>query len=154
MNECLPRWSAAFVLVGLLWPGVGRAQMHHHPEPADTTQHANPKPATHDHSAMSDASMHGGMDMGAMPMRGMYGPYSMSREASGTAWQPDATRHEGVHIMKGAWMIMLHGFADVVYDDQGGHRGDTKVFSNNMGCLLYTSDAADERSSVDLGGRR
>ena len=23
-----------------------------------------------------------------------------------------------------------------------------------MCCLLYTSDAADERSSVDLGGRR
>ena len=23
-----------------------------------------------------------------------------------------------------------------------------------MACLLYTSDAADERSSVDLGGRR
>ena len=27
-----------------------------------------------------------------------------------------------------------------------GHRGSA--------CLLYTSDAADERSSVDLGGRR
>ena len=26
------------------------------------------------------------------------------------------------------------------------------VLSNS--CLLYTSDAADERSSVDLGGRR
>ena len=25
---------------------------------------------------------------------------------------------------------------------------------NFLGCLLYTSDAADERSSVDLGGRR
>ena len=25
---------------------------------------------------------------------------------------------------------------------------------NMMVCLLYTSDAADERSSVDLGGRR
>ena len=25
---------------------------------------------------------------------------------------------------------------------------------NNCYCLLYTSDAADERSSVDLGGRR
>ena len=24
----------------------------------------------------------------------------------------------------------------------------------DQGCLLYTSDAADERSSVDLGGRR
>ena len=26
--------------------------------------------------------------------------------------------------------------------------------SNTRSCLLYTSDAADERSSVDLGGRR
>ena len=29
-----------------------------------------------------------------------------------------------------------------------GHGGHAQ------GCLLYTSDAADERSSVDLGGRR
>ena len=27
-------------------------------------------------------------------------------------------------------------------------------FDNDGTCLLYTSDAADERSSVDLGGRR
>ena len=27
-------------------------------------------------------------------------------------------------------------------------------FDNYYSCLLYTSDAADERSSVDLGGRR
>ena len=26
--------------------------------------------------------------------------------------------------------------------------------AKNRTCLLYTSDAADERSSVDLGGRR
>ena len=26
--------------------------------------------------------------------------------------------------------------------------------AGTKGCLLYTSDAADERSSVDLGGRR
>ena len=26
--------------------------------------------------------------------------------------------------------------------------------AHSLGCLLYTSDAADERSSVDLGGRR
>ena len=32
---------------------------------------------------------------------------------------------------------------------------DTHTFSWDLdGCLLYTSDAADERSSVDLGGRR
>ena len=28
------------------------------------------------------------------------------------------------------------------------------VATGNIYCLLYTSDAADERSSVDLGGRR
>ena len=27
-------------------------------------------------------------------------------------------------------------------------------WGTTKGCLLYTSDAADERSSVDLGGRR
>ena len=32
---------------------------------------------------------------------------------------------------------------------------DPALLENNPeGCLLYTSDAADERSSVDLGGRR
>ena len=29
-----------------------------------------------------------------------------------------------------------------------------RVPMRGTGCLLYTSDAADERSSVDLGGRR
>ena len=29
-----------------------------------------------------------------------------------------------------------------------------KVGAHILGCLLYTSDAADERSSVGLGGRR
>ena len=28
------------------------------------------------------------------------------------------------------------------------------LIKRRKGCLLYTSDAADERSSVDLGGRR
>ena len=33
-------------------------------------------------------------------------------------------------------------------------RVDRGVAASTMDCLLYTSDAADERSSVDLGGRR
>ena len=31
---------------------------------------------------------------------------------------------------------------------------DSSIQNNVSACLLYTSDAADERSSVDLGGRR
>ena len=33
------------------------------------------------------------------------------------------------------------------------HQGAAGPYQRH-GCLLYTSDAADERSSVDLGGRR
>ena len=32
--------------------------------------------------------------------------------------------------------------------------GNWRFFEQALACLLYTSDAADERSSVDLGGRR
>jgi len=68
----------------------------------------------------------------AMPMTGMFGPYAMTREGSGTSWQPDATPHEGLHLMKGGWMLMLHGSADGIYDYQGGTRGDSQFFSANM----------------------
>ena len=34
------------------------------------------------------------------------------------------------------------------------HPGRPDPQERHRGCLLYTSDAADERSSVDLGGRR
>ena len=33
-------------------------------------------------------------------------------------------------------------------------KGPLFACSSDCSCLLYTSDAADERSSVDLGGRR
>ena len=34
---------------------------------------------------------HAGHEMGGMQMQGQFGPYPMSREASGTAWEPDST---------------------------------------------------------------
>lgn len=71
-----------------------------------------------------------------MPMRGMLGDYPMTREASGTAWQPDATPHEGLHLTHDDWMGMVHGFANLIYDNQGGERGDRKVFSSNMLMLM------------------
>ena len=42
-----------------------------------------------------------------------------------------------------------------VFPDQDLHAGKHAAFQAViLICLLYTSDAADERSSVDLGGRR
>ena len=39
-------------------------------------------------------------------------------------------------------------------DAPAGRPGDDVGLEGPQICLLYTSDAADERSSVDLGGRR
>src|SRR5262245_58727284 len=103
MNDRLLAWCAISALSVVLWPAVGRAQVHHHhPAATDATHHAA-KTSPHQHGAASHESMHAmdmsGMDMGEMPMTGMYGPYAMSREASGTSWQPEAARHEGIHLM-------------------------------------------------------
>lgn len=70
------------------------------------------------------------------PMQGMYGPYLMSREASGTSWQPDSTPNEGIEEMIGGSMWMFHGFVNGIYDHQSGPRGGTKWFSNSMGMAM------------------
>ena len=71
-----------------------------------------------------------------MTMAGAFGQYSMSREASGTAWEPDSTPDGGLHFMLGQWMLMVHGYADAIYDDQGGPRGADKGFSASMLMLM------------------
>ncbi|PYQ45605.1 MAG: hypothetical protein DMF77_03745 [Acidobacteria bacterium] len=75
-------------------------------------------------------------------MMGFLGPYPMSREATGTSWQPDSSPMEGIHWMRGAWMGMVHGFADVVYDHQGGPRGDDDVFGPTMLMVMAQRPAA------------
>src|SRR5678815_5268095 len=45
-------------------------------------------------------------------------------------------------------------FAEQVIWRYATHVGDKPFMKLLLPCLLYTSDAADERSSVDLGGRR
>lgn len=75
-------------------------------------------------------------EMESMEMNGMYGQYPMSREASGTSWQPDSTPQEGRHFMLGDWMTMSHGFINANYDKQTGKRGDKESFSNSMFMLM------------------
>ena len=68
---------------------------------------------------MPGMDMSGTKDDMAMPMTGVFGPYAMSREASGTSWQPESTPDGGLHFMAGQWMLMAHGYVDAIYDDQG-----------------------------------
>jgi hypothetical protein len=69
-------------------------------------------------------------------MQGLFGPYPMSREASGTSWQPDSTPMFGDHFTSGAWMLMVHGSVDAVYDHQGGGRGETEFYAPTMAMLM------------------
>ena len=54
--------------------------------------------------------------------------------------------------------VGLHHLQSVLHDSDrlSDHLDVVQVGLNGQSdaCLLYTSDAADERSSVDLGGRR
>jgi hypothetical protein len=88
----------------------------------------------HDMSAMQAMPGMGTMQGNAHShhMNGMYGNYPMTRDSSGTSWQPDSSPMEGIHLIKDGWTYMAHGFANAVYDDQGGPRGGEKFFSENM----------------------
>ena len=83
-----------------------------------------------DPPAGSMAGMKMGESMGDMP--GMFGQYPMTREASGTSWQPESTPMEGIQTMNGPWMTMYHGYINAVYDHQGGPRGDKQAFAESM----------------------
>jgi hypothetical protein len=65
-------------------------------------------------------------------MTGALGSYPMSRDASGTAWQPDSTPHPMGHVMRGDWTLMGHTLLNGVYSWQEGPRGDEQVFLAGM----------------------
>jgi hypothetical protein len=72
---------------------------------------------------------------------GMFGPYTMMRESSGTSWQPDSTPMFGVNWQtKNGWENMLGGFAFFIYDHQGSPRGGTQSFSTSMLMFMTQKD--------------
>jgi len=106
--------------------------------------HAMPQsaPATPpmDHSSHDMSAMRG-MDHGAdHTMTSALGAWPMSRDASGTSWQPDSSEHGGIHVQQGDWSIMSHALINLTYDTQSGPRGDDKTFVSGM---LMTSARRD-----------
>ena len=79
---------------------------------------------------------------GHMAMRGALGTYGSTREASGTAWQPDSSQHRGYMRQAGDWMLMLHGNLDLVADSQGSRRGDSRIFPAGMVMAMATRSFA------------
>ncbi|HEY3696448.1 hypothetical protein [Phenylobacterium sp.] len=131
--------SAASALALVAAPAAAQQALstpgHEHRAPAAQTPPAAPAPpaSEHDMSEMDHGDMPGmDMDHVAPEMTGALGAYPMTREASGTAWRPDASVHAGVHVMRGGWMLMGHALLNGVYDRQGGRRGDEMAFVSGM----------------------
>jgi hypothetical protein len=79
--------------------------------------------------------------MSSMPMS--FAGIPTSRDASGTAWQPDDTPMHAQHFMAGDWSLMAHYNAFLGYDHQSGPRGDDQFNSINWLMLMATHASAD-----------
>lgn len=104
------------------------------------TDHSGMDHGAMDHGVM-DHSQHGGMhsDMhGGIDMPAALGPYTMMREASGTAWQPDASPMIGVFTAKGGWTLMGFSLLNGVANRQSGPRGDSKAYLAGLAMGMAT----------------
>jgi len=113
-------------------PALAQEHGGHHPP-------ASPPPTR----PMADVA---GMAPGAidheMAMPAALGSYPATREASGTAWHPDASPHGGIHWMAGGWTLMAHAQVSAVYDWQEGPRGDEHGFVAGMAMVSARREVA------------
>ena len=139
-------------------PAHDQSQMQHGEQPMQhdhsQMQHDHSQ-MQHDHSQMQhdEQPMEGAAadEHAAMmaSMQGLYGPYAMGRDASGTAWQPDVSSHGGIHSHQGAWMVMTHALLNGVYAWSEGPRGDEKAFLAGMVMASARRDIG-ERGTLNL----
>lgn len=112
-------------------PTHGSHPPHHHDhEPTDDENHNAHQPPNEGHGGQHGmAHAEGGQ---AHDMPSALGPWSMARDASGTSWQPDTSRHGGLHWQDGDWSFMSHTLLNLAYSRQAGPRGDEQVFVSGM----------------------
>jgi len=123
-------------------PASQPAQLQTMPDMPGMTHDDKPAPQT-DHGDMSGMDLGNGGADHAMTMHGLLGGYAMSREASGTSWQPEAAPHSGIHLTADDWMIMLHGRVNGIADWQSGPRGASQAFSSSMVMAMASKDIAN-----------
>ncbi len=87
------------------------------------------------------------MPMG-QEMNMSFGPVSDTQEASGTAWQPEATPMHAHHSVMGDWQMMTHYNAFLAYDNQSGSRGSDQFNSINWLMLMATRRTGDNELSL------
>lgn len=111
----------------------------------DTTLNENAEMDHSGHETMTvDSSQHAGHDMHHMSGMEMTHAFSrnlpMTRNGSGTSWNPDATPMYAYMFSKGNWNFMVHGSIFLRYTSQDifekGYRGDSKFDAPNWFMLM------------------
>jgi hypothetical protein len=113
----------------LVFTAFAAAAAHAQDMPGMAMDHSMHQPSAPQADTMPDMRA---MPAGHMPMRGALGSYPMTRDASGTSWQPDLATHDAMHVMSSDWMVMAHATLWGVYDTQSGPRGADKTFTAGM----------------------
>ena len=135
--------AGASVLVLIPAARAQDAHDHHDHQPPAADPHAGHAMPMEPAPEAGHAPEHGPDHGAGHAMTSAYGPWSMNRDASGTAWQPDMGRHGGVHHQAGDWTIMTHATLNLVHSDQSGPRGDDDTFLAGMLMTTGRRDFAD-----------
>ena len=109
---------------------------------AQPPSNAQPQSNTQNNDEMPGMDMQDMQNM-EMPSTGILGSYPMTRDASGTSWQPDAASHHALHFMDGGWSFMAHMQLFGLYDTQSGPRGGDKFFLAGMAMGAARYDFSD-----------
>jgi hypothetical protein len=140
-HRSLTRIAWVFLVVGLMIPRAGAAAQqtpapHEHPAP-EPAPHEHPAPAKPSTPTASAAQIEHRHDPAAASL---FSP----RDASGTAWLPDATPMYGFHASARGWEVMLHGngFIQLLHEAAPEHRGDTQAGSINWAMAMARRPAA------------
>lgn len=125
-----------------LLPMALSAQHQGHAPPAKEekapAQHHQMPPST-----KPKMGQHEGHDMQMGGMKSTQGPWSMSRQGSGTSWMPDSSPMFMKPLPRwNGFDVNLMGSASLNYADAGGRRGDSQVFSNSMAMLMLRRESA------------
>ena len=127
-------------------PVVAQSQQ---PAAPPAHEHPAPAPPEHEHPAPAQPSSEA-----AAQQEHQHGATAVSlfsaREASGTAWLPDATPMYGLHHQARGWETMLHGngFVQLLHEAAPEHRGDTQAGSINWAMGMARRPLAGGRFGV------
>ncbi|AIE83798.1 hypothetical protein [Fimbriimonas ginsengisoli] len=141
------RWSRAFVSEEGFRRYVAENPQYKEAKPLTLAEWSQREGKEMDHQHM--AGMEHGDEMGGM--MGKLGPWSMSREGSGTSWLPESSPMFMKPLNKqGRYDLSLMGLATLNYTDAGGKRGDSQFFSNSMPMLMARRETGGGTLGLNL----